>query len=60
MPASKEFLMIGGKRKSFFLQNLLRMSTTKHEIIQATKKTKKRLMLKPAFLMKLESKDVSL
>lgn len=60
MPASNEFFIIRGNRKSFFLQHLLRIITTKQEIIQTTKNTKKRLMLNPAFLMKLESKEVSL
>lgn len=60
MPAINEFLMMGGNKNSFLLKHLFRMMTTRHEIAQAVKKTKKRLMLKPAFLMKLASNEVSL
>lgn len=60
MPANNAFFIILGKNGSLLQQHFLMMRMVNEMSAQATKKTANRLRLKPAFLMKLASKFVSL
>lgn len=60
MPANSVFFIILGKYGSLLQQHFFNIKIVNEISAQATKKTAKRLKLKPAFLMKFASRFVSL
>lgn len=60
MPAKKEILMILGKRTYFLQQQYFTITISSETMAKETRKTASMLKLKPAFLIKLASKLVSL